>query len=190
MEYAALLAAEPIPLFLFSEGRLPLMPAVNAGMKRSGVLRRWTDGLWRAFERHSRKANRRGDGARGSLRPISAEDLDAAIRALTDFALADRTLIADQRDPKRLTPALVLPRLVRSAAASFATAKNKAELIKAMLSVYPEKSRRRAMATRAAARFLRLGTEPRRCPGRWRGKRGEPVARQNSALSSIRAQGL
>jgi tetratricopeptide (TPR) repeat protein len=138
MEYAALLAAEPIPLFLFSEGRLPLMPAVNAGMKRSGVLRRWTDGLWRAFERHSRKANRRGDGARGSLRPISAEDLDAAIRALTDFALADRTVIADQRDPKRLTPALVLPRLARSAAASFATAKNKAELIKAMLSVYPE----------------------------------------------------
>ena len=36
---------------------------------------------------------------------------------LTDFALADRTLIADQRDPKRLTPALVLPRLTRNAAA-------------------------------------------------------------------------
>jgi tetratricopeptide (TPR) repeat protein len=138
MEYAALLAAEPIPLFFFSEGRLPLMPVVEAGMKRSRVLRRWTDGLWRAFKRHSRKTKRSGDGARGFFRPISGEDLDGAIRALTDFALADRTLIADQRDPERLTPTLALPRLVRNAAAKFASGKVKAELIKAMLSIYPE----------------------------------------------------
>ena len=136
--YAALLAAEPIPLFLFSEGRLPLMPPANAGRNRSGIFRRWTDGLWRAFERHFRKTKRPGDGARGPSRPISAEDLDAAIRALTDFALADRALIADQRDPKRLTPALVLPSLARTAAAKFASGKDKAALIKAMLSVYPE----------------------------------------------------
>ncbi len=138
MGYAALLAAEPIPLFFFSEGRLPIMPTANAEMKRSGVLRRWTDGLWRLFKRRSRKAKRPGDCARGPLHPISAEDLDAAIRALTDFALADRTLIADQRDPKRLTPALVLPSLARSAAAKFASGKDRAALIKAMLSVYPE----------------------------------------------------
>jgi tetratricopeptide (TPR) repeat protein len=138
MEYAALLAAEPIPFFFFSEGRLPLTSAANAGMKRSAVLRPWTEGLWRAFERHLRRAKRQGDGARGSLRPISGEDLDAAIRALTEFALADRALIADRRDPKCLTPALVLPRLVRSAAAKVASGKDRAELIKAMLSIYPE----------------------------------------------------
>ncbi|HEY8136593.1 MAG TPA: tetratricopeptide repeat protein, partial [Methylocystis sp.] len=137
MEYAALLAAEPIPLFFFCEGRLPLMPAANAGMKRGAVLRRWTEGLWRAFEWHFRRA-RPGDGARGSLRPISGEDLDAAIHALTEFALPDRALIADRRDPKCLTPALVLPRLVRSAAAKFASGKDRADLIRAMRSVYPE----------------------------------------------------
>ena len=138
MEHVALLAAEPIPLFFFNEGRLPLMPAVEAGMKRSRVLRRWSDGLWRVFKRYSRKAKRPGDGPRPFFRPISAEDLDSAIRALTDFALADRMLIADQRDPKRLVPALVLPRLTRNAAANYASGKGEAELIKVMLSVYPE----------------------------------------------------
>ena len=155
----------------------------------SRVLRRWTDGVWRLFKRRSSKARRPGDGPRRFFRPISAEDLDSAIRALTDFALADRMLIADQRDPKRLVPALVLPRLTRNAAANYASGKDEAELIKAMLSVYPEKSRRRAIATRALARLVRLGADPRHCPSRWRGKRGEPVAWQNSALSSIRAQG-
>ena len=138
MEYAALLAAEPIPLFFFSEGRLPLMPAVEAGMMWSRVLRRWTEGLWRVFKWRSGKAKRPGDGPRRFFRPISAEDLDGAVRALTDFALADRTLIADQRAPKRLTPTLVLPRLVRNAAANYASGKVKAGLVKAMLSIYPE----------------------------------------------------
>ena len=189
MEHVALLAAEPIPLFFFNEGRLPLMPAVEAGMKRSRVLRRWSDGLWRVFKRYSRKAKRPGDGPRPFFRPISAEDLDSAIRALTDFALADRMLIADQRDPKRLVPALVLPRLTRNAAANYASGKGEAELIKVMLSVYPEKSRRRAMAARAVARLFRLDADLRCYSGRWRGKRGEPVAGQNSALPSILAQG-
>jgi tetratricopeptide (TPR) repeat protein len=138
MEYAALLAVEPIPLCFFSEGRLPLMPAAGAGMKRNGVLRGWTHGLWRVFDWHYRKAKRPGDRARGFFRPISGEDLDRAVRALTDFALVDRVLIADPRDPKCLTTTLVLAPLARSAAAKFARGKCKAELIKAMLSVYPE----------------------------------------------------
>jgi tetratricopeptide (TPR) repeat protein len=138
MEYAALLAAEPIPLFFFIEGRLPLMPVAGAGIKWSGVLRGWTDGLWRAFDGHFRKAKRPGDHARGFFRPISGEDLDSAVHALTDFALVDRALIADPRDPKCLTRTLVVPPLARSAAAKFARGKGKAELIKAMLSVYPE----------------------------------------------------
>jgi hypothetical protein len=164
MKYAALLAAEPIPLFFFGEGRPPLMPAVVAGMKRSRVLRRWTGDLWRALGRHSRKNKKPGVGARGSFRPISGEDLDSTIRALTDFALADRALIADRRDRKSLTPTLVLPRLVRSAVAKFASGDDKAELIKAMLSVYPEaldaEQRPRARQLNSSALELTRGDVP------------------------------
>ena len=155
----------------------------------SRVLRRWTDGVWRLFKRRSSKARRPGDGPRRFFRPISAEDLDGAIRALTDFALADRMLIADQRDPKRLVPALVLPRLTRNAAANYASGKDEAELIKAMLSVYPRDLDAEQSPRARWLDSVRLGADPRHCPSRWRGKRGEPVAWQNSALSSIRAQG-
>jgi tetratricopeptide (TPR) repeat protein len=75
IEYAALLAPEPIPLFLFAEGREKFGEPLATALA--------------------------GDG------------LDDAVAALRNFALVDREMIADERDPSITTDAIRLHRLVR-----------------------------------------------------------------------------
>ena len=129
IEYAALLAPGPIPLYVFTEGRLPLTPVV--GLRKSQMLSRWANDLWRALLRRPGKAKNRGESAREFFQPISSENLDQAIAALTAFALVARSGCDSE-------PALVVHRLLHSAVAEFAGDRRKAELIRAMLAVYPQ----------------------------------------------------
>jgi tetratricopeptide (TPR) repeat protein len=101
--YAALLAPEPIPLYLFSEGCENFADPFGAVIK--------------------------GDG------------LDEAVAALRAFALVDRELILDERDPSKTTDCIRVHRLVREVVVTKVDADVKAtirsELIAAMASVYP-----------------------------------------------------
>lgn len=102
--YAALLAPEPIPLFLFSEAR---------------------EEFGEPFA-----SNLAGDG------------LDEAVAALRNFALLDREIIPDERDPSITTDSIRLHRLVREVAAlrQKPEAREQARriLIETLASVYPD----------------------------------------------------
>jgi tetratricopeptide (TPR) repeat protein len=94
--HAALLAPEPLPLFLFAENweRLSFQ----------------TTGFWRRLSRiFSRRAL-----------PIDRAylELDEAVAALRVFALLDRDLILDEREPAISTECIRLHRLVRQVAAT------------------------------------------------------------------------
>jgi tetratricopeptide (TPR) repeat protein len=101
--HAALLAPEPIPLFLFSE------PLEKFGEPLATALA--------------------GDG------------LDEAVAALRAFALIDRPVIADERDPTITTDTMRLHRLVREVAAARRTGERRNQarhaLIAAFTAVYP-----------------------------------------------------
>src|SRR5262249_14932036 len=101
--HAALLAPEPIPLYLFSEAREKFGEPLAAALA--------------------------GDG------------LDKAIAALRAFALIDREVIADERDPALVTDCIRLHRLVRQVAAgrrtSAACNELRRTLVEAAAAVYP-----------------------------------------------------
>jgi hypothetical protein len=103
ISYAALLAAEPIQLFLFSEGREKLGEPLASQLSDYG--------------------------------------LDEAVAALRAFALLDREMIADERDPAIVTETIRLHRLVRTVAADRlqgeAADAARRSLIEVMASVYP-----------------------------------------------------
>jgi tetratricopeptide (TPR) repeat protein len=88
---------------------------------------------------------------------LAGDGLDEAIAALRGFALIDREMIADERDPSITTECARLHRLVRQVAASKcdADAKNniRRELIEAMALTYPA-GVRRDPATWPRARLL------------------------------------
>jgi tetratricopeptide (TPR) repeat protein len=92
--HAALLAPEPIPLFLFAEGRQKLRERIR--FNRSS--RFW----WRS------------SGPFAAL--LANGGLDEAVAALP-FALVDREIIVDERDPAISTNTIRLHRLVREIAA-------------------------------------------------------------------------
>ena len=102
--HAALLAPEPIPLFLFSEGRESLGEPLSTLLADDG--------------------------------------LDEAVAALRAFALVDRELIPDERNPAIVTETIRLHRLVRIAAAlrrqGEAVQAARLVLIDAMAAVYPD----------------------------------------------------
>jgi tetratricopeptide (TPR) repeat protein len=101
--YAALLAPEPIPLFLFSEGREKFGEPLASQLADDG--------------------------------------LDESVAALRAFALVDREMITDEREPSVTTERFRLHRLVRIAAAarrqSDEAEAGRGVLIEAMASVYP-----------------------------------------------------
>src|SRR5262245_11962469 len=102
--HAALLAPEPIPLFLFSE-----------------TLEKFGEPLPTA---------------------LAGVGLDEAIAALRAFALVDREVITDERDPEITTETIRLHRLVREVTAARHETKARedvlANLMDAMATVYPE----------------------------------------------------
>lgn len=101
--HAALLAPEPIPLFLFAEGRIEL-----------------------------------GEPLAGAL---ACDGLDEALAALRTFALIDREVVADEREPAIRTECIRLHRLVRQVAAARREGEAQEEarraLIVALEAVYP-----------------------------------------------------
>ncbi len=101
--HAALLAPEPIPLFLFSEAREKFGEPLSSALAEDG--------------------------------------LDEAVAALRTFALVDREIIADERDPSLTTDCIRLHRLVREVAAARAQGEAREDavrtLIEAMAAVYP-----------------------------------------------------
>jgi tetratricopeptide (TPR) repeat protein len=105
---AASLAPEPIPLFLFSEGREKFGEPLSSQLADDG--------------------------------------LDEAVAALRAFALVDRAMIVDERDPTVTTETIRLHRLVRIAAASRQPEQvaeaGRAVLIDAMAAVYPREVRK------------------------------------------------
>jgi tetratricopeptide (TPR) repeat protein len=102
--YAALLAPEPIPLFLFSEAR-----------------ERFGEPLTSVLE---------GDG------------LDEAVAALRAFALVDREVVPDERDPSVTTDCIRLHRLVRQVAAARCEGIAREEALRVLVgvlaAVYPD----------------------------------------------------
>jgi tetratricopeptide (TPR) repeat protein len=117
--HAALLAPEPIPLFLFVEAW------GHVGFQIGGIWRR----LFGFFNRRARRSD------------LAYRDLDEAIAALRVFALVDRDLIRDERDPTIITDCIRLHRLVRQVAAARregdALKNAQHTLIEAMEAVYP-----------------------------------------------------
>ncbi|WP_284309834.1 tetratricopeptide repeat protein [Labrys miyagiensis] len=101
--HAALLGPEPIPLFLFSEGREKLGWALAAGLADDGLIE--------------------------------------ALAALRVFALVDREMIFDERDPAITTDCVRLHRLVREVAVARRDSEAREEvrcaLIEATATVYP-----------------------------------------------------
>jgi hypothetical protein len=108
--HAALLSPEPIPLFLFSEGRERLGEPLASALK--------------------------------------GDELLEALRALRSFALVDREMIVDERDPSVTTDSIRLHRLVRivandlldSAPAGLELTRERAlgNLVAALDAVFPE----------------------------------------------------
>jgi tetratricopeptide (TPR) repeat protein len=102
--HAALLAPEPIPLFLFAEAREKFGEPLGSALA--------------------------GDG------------LDEAVAALRAFALVDRGVIPDERDPPITTDTIRLHRLVREVAVALrkgsAQENVRRELIEALAAVYPQ----------------------------------------------------
>lgn len=100
---AALLAAEPIPLYLFSEG------AEKFGERFASA--------------------------------VADNGLDEAVAALRAFALVDRELIPDERDPLITTDCIRLHRLIRQIATARSVEDTlqdvRRALINAMIDVYP-----------------------------------------------------
>jgi tetratricopeptide (TPR) repeat protein len=101
--HAALLAPEPIPLFLFSEGREQFgEPLASA---------------------------------------LASDGLDEAVGALRAFALVDREIIVDERDPTITTECIRLHRLVRQVAADRQSGETREDmqrsLVTALAEVYP-----------------------------------------------------
>ncbi len=103
--HAALLAPEPIPLFLFSEAREKFGEPLASALS--------------------------GDG------------LDEAVAALRTFALVDREMIVDERDPAITTDTIRLHRLVREVASARRIGETREEmrcaLVVALGAVYPQK---------------------------------------------------
>jgi tetratricopeptide (TPR) repeat protein len=106
--HAALLAPEPIPLFLFAEA-------------------------WVAFEEPLRSG-------------LAGDGLDKAVAALRAFALVDREMIVDERDPTITTTSIRLHGLVRRVAATCREGETRTAmlrtLIEAVAMVYPKNIRR------------------------------------------------
>ena len=104
MVYAALLAPEPIPLFLFAEGREILGEPLASALAGDGLIE--------------------------------------AVAALRTFALLNREVIEDERDPAVTTETIRLHRLVREVAAVRRDAKAREAalrgLVEALTVVYPE----------------------------------------------------
>jgi tetratricopeptide (TPR) repeat protein len=117
--HAAYLPPEPIPLFLFSEGREELGEPLNSTLA--------------------------GDG------------LDEAVGALRSFALVERELIVDERDPTISTDTIRLHRLVRLAAQSqcVGAARERVlrNLVEAVAAVYPVDVYRNSDTTSRARRL-------------------------------------
>jgi tetratricopeptide (TPR) repeat protein len=107
ISHAALLAPEPIPLFLFVEGREEFGEPLAAA--------------------------------------LADEGLDEALSALRAFALIDREMIVDERDPAIRTDTIRLHRLVRQVAAArrVGEARGRAQsaLVAALAAVYPRELR-------------------------------------------------
>jgi tetratricopeptide (TPR) repeat protein len=100
--HAALLAPEPIPLFLFAEGRKKLGEPLASMLTDDGLVE--------------------------------------AVAALRTFALIDRGIIVDERDPKISTDTIRLHRLVREVAAARGAGEAlnvRRVLIEALATVYP-----------------------------------------------------
>ena len=116
--YAALLAPEPIPLFLFVEARqwLDLKASEN--------------GLWARFLNFFKR------------RSSVPSDVDEAVAALRAFALIDREMIPDERNPEVATDCIRLHRLVRQVIVArqepAMCARKCEELISALAKMYPE----------------------------------------------------
>jgi tetratricopeptide (TPR) repeat protein len=119
--HASLLAPEPIPLFLFSEGWEKVRP-------RWGLI-----SLWRRLIGHA---------VSNAMLP-TGKGLDEAVAALRAFALVDRETITDERDPAITTETIRLHRLVRAVAATRlqgeAVVGARRALIEAITAVYPIK---------------------------------------------------
>jgi tetratricopeptide (TPR) repeat protein len=117
--HAALLAPEPIPLYLLEElwGRILLPPAGE------GVMRSMTDeGRGDLADPGPATLTRPGSAelpsptsGRGDA-PEVREDLEEAIAALRAFALVDRETVTDEREPSITTDTIRLHRLVREVA--------------------------------------------------------------------------
>jgi tetratricopeptide (TPR) repeat protein len=123
MIYAALLAPEPIPLFLFAERCEQFSGALESALL--------------------------GDG------------LDEAVGVLRAFALIDRELVPDERDPSIVTDCIRLHRLVREVARARCVSKQfvKAELINAVVDAYPEDLRLSSAAWPRARRLDAVAIE-------------------------------
>jgi tetratricopeptide (TPR) repeat protein len=104
IKFAALLAPEPIPVYLFTEGRAQFTNPLSSLLQGTG--------------------------------------LDEAIGALRSFALIDRELIPDERDPLITTDCIRLHRLVRQVASARCDAACqidvRRQLIEAVVQVYPK----------------------------------------------------
>ena len=103
--HAALLAPEPIPLFLFLEGREKFgEPLASA---------------------------------------LAGDELDEAVAALRSFALLDREMVQDERDPTIITDCIRLHRLVREVAATRVNGEKLLSMRRAIMAalnaVYPQK---------------------------------------------------
>jgi tetratricopeptide (TPR) repeat protein len=121
--YAALLAPEPIPLFLFRE-----TPRELRLVAKEGRLRKIVNSIFALINR-------------GTLVRDNADAIDEAVAALRAFALVDCESIVDERDPTLTTECIRLHRLVRQIAAARhdadASASLRCELIVAIARVYP-----------------------------------------------------
>ena len=142
--HAALLAPEPIPLFLLEElwARMLLPPAGE------GVTRSVTDeGSGDLAGSPAAPLTRPGSAGppsptsgRGDA-PDAREELEEAIAALCAFALVDRETVVDEREPTEKTDTIRLHRLVREVAKrrrdgeALETARR--TLLEGMAAVYP-----------------------------------------------------
>jgi hypothetical protein len=158
--HAALLAPEPIPLFLLEEiwGRLPSTqpPPSWPGLSRPSTPGRCADaseGSGTAplplepspspvgVDGRDKPGHDSGEDAGHDDGGEAREQLEEALAALRGFALIEREEVADERDPAEKTACVRLHRLVRIAADArrqgAASEDARRTLIEAMRAVYP-----------------------------------------------------
>jgi tetratricopeptide (TPR) repeat protein len=132
--HAALLAPEPIPLFLFSDG----ISGNFRGISRYAyqVARIWQK--WPSRRDRGSRLHKFGEPLASAL---AGDGLDEAVAALRTFALVDREAIVDERDASITTDAVRLHRLVREVAAARTKGETRDRLrlalIAALAAVYP-----------------------------------------------------